>query len=90
MTVVQPAPDINQLEGMMIQEEGCVDNSSWGAEGTWPWGWECSRAHHEALLRNSLGGDAGGGEGQGGYSRWQPPGQSWLQNSRGVQDRRMG
>lgn len=90
MTVVQPAPDINQLESMMIQEEGCMDNSSWGAERTWPWGWECSRAHHEALLRNLLGGDAGGGEGQGGYSRWQPPGQSWLQNSRGVQDRRMG
>lgn len=35
MTVVQPAPDMNQLEGRMIQEEGGMDSSSWAAEKTW-------------------------------------------------------
>lgn len=39
MTVVQPAPGMSQLEGMMIQEEGCM-NSSCTADRVWLWGWE--------------------------------------------------
>lgn len=90
MTVVQPAPDINQLEGMMIQEGGCMDNSSWSVEGTWLRGGSaqgptmrlCCETRWEVMREV--------GTARVGILDGNPPGQSWLQNGRGVQDRRMG
>lgn len=38
MTVVQPAPDMNQSEGMMIQEEGCMNKTAEAQRGHGPEG----------------------------------------------------